>query len=59
MQLRSVPSHLGIHGNEEAATLALMGRQLHPNNLLPLSKKRRVTEWDQLGLEPVAECDQL
>ena len=26
-------------------------------NLPPLSKRRRVTEWDSLGLEPVAETE--
>ena len=36
--LRWVPSHL----NDEANTLASMGRQLHPNNLLPPSKPRRM-----------------
>ena len=29
--------------------------QQRPNQLLPLSKRRRVTEWYALGLEPMAE----
>ena len=59
VQVQSVPSHLRVHGNDEADALASMGRQLHPNNLVPLSKVRRVTEWDRLGLEPMAESEQL
>ena len=50
VQLRWVPSHLRVQGNEEADRLAAMGRGLHPNNLTPLSKRRHVTEWDTLGL---------
>ena len=58
VQLRWVPSHLNIHGNNGADTLASLGRRLHPYYLFPLSKRRRVTEWDQLGLEPMAESVQ-
>ena len=36
-----------------------MERQLHPCNLLPLWKRRRMAEWDQLGLEPMEESGQL
>ena len=50
-QLRWVPSHL--KGNDGADELAMQGRLLHPNNLLLLSKRRCVLEWDELGLEPM------
>ena len=29
------------------------------DNLLPLSKRRRVAEWDELGLEPMVETEPL
>ena len=32
-----------------------MGRNLHPNNLLLLSKRQRVTEWDALCSEPMED----
>ena len=53
LQVQWVPSHLGAKGNEGADVLAEKGREMHPNNLLPLSK--RVEEWVQLGLEPMPE----
>ena len=59
VQLRWVLSHLSVNGNDEAHAWASLGRHLHPKNLLPLSKKPRVTEWDNLGLEPMAESEQL
>ena len=55
LQVRWVPSHLGAQGNEGANVVAERGRVLHPNNLLPLSKRPRVEEWEQLGLEPMPE----
>ena len=45
------PPHLNVHGNDGADAVVLMGRQSHPYNLLPLSKRRWVPDWDQLGLE--------
>ena len=35
-----VPSHLKVHGNDGADELAMQGRLLHPNNLLPQPKHR-------------------
>ena len=55
LQVRWVPSHLDVEGNEAADELAGKGRELHPNNPLPLSKRRRVTEWDALGLVPIRD----
>ena len=57
LQIRWVPSHLKVEGNEGANKLARLGRHKHPNNLLPLSKRRSVTEWDALGLKPMEETD--
>ena len=48
-----------LHVRWVPSELAGKGRGLHPNNLLPLSKRRRVTEWDALGLEPMAETSGL
>ena len=59
VRLRWVPSHLAVPGNEAADALAERGRELHLNNLLPLSKRRRVAEWDELGLEPMVETEPL
>ena len=53
--MRWVPSHLDIRRNEEVDALASMGRYLYPNNLIPLSKRRRIFEWDALGLEPMED----
>ena len=37
--------------------LAGHGREQHPNNFLPLSKRRRVEQWDLLGLVPMQESN--
>ena len=55
LQVRCVPSHLGAKGNEGADVPAEKGREMHPNNLSPLSKRPRVEEWGQVGLEPMPE----
>ena len=44
--------HLYGEGNDGAAELARQGRKGHPNDLLPMSKGRWVTEWDVLGVQP-------
>ena len=59
LQVRWVPSHLGVAGNEAADDLAGQCRELYPYNKLRLSKRRHVTEWDALGLEPMAETSDL
>ena len=59
LQVRWVPSHLGAKGNEGTDVLAEKGREMHPNNLLPLSKRPRVEEWQQLGLETMPESSAL
>ena len=43
-QMQWVPLHLNVYGNEEADALPSLGRGLRPNNMLPLSQRRRVTE---------------
>ena len=51
VQVRWVPSHLDVRRHEEADALALLGRQRHPNKLLPLSNRgqsgmrRRWSRW--------------
>ena len=59
VQMCWLPSHLNVHGNQEADALASLGRELHPSNIIPLSKRRRVTEWDALGLDPMEDPAQL
>ena len=54
-----VPLHLDARGEEAADAPALLGRQRHPNKLVLLSKRRRVTEWDSLGLDPMEESPSL
>ena len=58
VQIRWVLSHLNVAGSKAADELACDGRQKHPNNLLPLSKRCRV-EWDELGLGPMVEAEEL
>ena len=55
VQVQQVPSHLDVHGNEEADALVSRGSGLHPKNRIPLSKRQHVTEWDALGVEPVED----
>ena len=59
LQLRWVPAHLNVWGNEAAAEWAGQGQEQHPNTLLPLSKRQRVMAWDALGLEPMMESKDL
>ena len=59
LQVRWVPSHLNVKGNEDADELAGQRRGRHPNNLLPISKRRRVVERDVVGLEPMMESEDL
>ena len=40
VQLWRVPSHLKVHGNDSADEFAMQGRLLHPNERLPLFKRR-------------------
>ena len=49
VQLRWIPSHLGLPGNHGAA-LAETGRQQHHNNDSALPKRRRLREWEESGL---------
>ena len=44
VQIKWVPLHPGVRGNGGADEMAWLGRLKHPNNLLLLSKRRRVTE---------------
>ena len=51
------PSHRDVKGTlrgmgTRMTSRALQDRRQHPNNLLPLSKRRRVAEGDELGLGP-------
>ena len=57
VQIRWVPSHLKVPENDGVDELARQGRLLHPNNLLPLSKRGHVFEWDALGLELMPETE--
>ena len=55
LQVRWVPSHLGVAGNEEADQLAEQGRLLHPYNEEPPPKRRRLEQqWEVLGLEEMS-----
>ena len=52
LQVRWVPSHLGVAGNEEADKMAERGRLQHPYNEDSLPKRRRLEQqWEELGLE--------
>ena len=57
VQIKWVPSHLNMEGSDGTDKLAPLGRGQHLNNQLPLSKRRRVTEWVVLGRESMALSD--
>ena len=48
VQVKWVSPHVN-QGHEAVDVLAHKGRLWHPNNVLPLSKQRRVTGWEALG----------
>ena len=55
LQVRWVPSHLGVAGNEEADKMAEQGRLRHPYNEDSLPKRRRLEQqWEELGLEEMS-----
>ena len=55
LQVRWVPSHLRVAGNEEADTMAEQGRLQHPYNEDSLPKRRRLEQqWEELGLEEMS-----
>ena len=55
LQVRWVPSHLGVVGNEEADKMAEQGRLRHPYNEDSLPKRRRLEQqWEELGLEEMS-----
>ena len=54
-QLRWVPAHVNVPEHEAADELAEKGTDLHPNNLLPLLRRRRAMECDASGLGPMRE----
>ena len=58
LQVRWVPSHLGVVGNEQADQLAEQGRLLHPYNEESPPKRRRLEQqWKELGLEEMPSGD--
>ena len=55
LQVRWVPSHLGVEGNEQADQLAGQGRLLHPYNEESPPKRRCLEQqWEELGLEEMS-----
>ena len=51
LEIRCVPSHLGVEGNVRMDQLAERGRLSHPNNSQPLPQRPRVEpQWEALGL---------
>ena len=55
LQVRWVPSHLGVAGNEEADKMAEQGRLSHLYNEDSLPKRRRLEQqWEELGLEEMS-----
>ena len=58
VQLRWTPSHLGVSENQGADALAEVGRRQHPHNVSALPKRRRVLQWNELGLEEMSSADE-
>ena len=55
LQVRWVPSHLGVVGNEEADKMAEQGRLQHPYNEGSRPKRRRLEQqWEELGFEEMS-----
>ena len=55
LQVRWVPSHLGVEGNEQADQLAEQGRLLHLYNEESPPKRRCLErQWEELGLEEMS-----
>ena len=55
LQVRWVPSHLGVAGNEEADQLAGRGRLLLPyNEDSPRKRCRLELQWEELRLEEIS-----
>ena len=55
LQVRRVPYHLGVVGNEQADQLAEQGRLLHPYNEESPKKRRPLEQqWEELGLEKMS-----
>ena len=58
LQIRWVPSHLGVEGDARADQMAEQGRGAHPNNQQSLPKRPRVEpQWEELGLLEMSSDD--
>ena len=56
VHLRWIPSQLGVPGNHGADALVEAGSQQHPNNGSALPKRRRLLQWNELGLEEMSSA---